>query len=82
MIECARHAHTFGQINQFAFIVLFFVVALFQRIQIPVFFDVPKDCIHHDAGLVIWDVRNHGFVRDRIVLVVQHIIYVILNIWP
>jgi hypothetical protein len=47
MVEHARHAHALAQIHELVFVLIsvdkfFFVVALFQRVQIPVLFDVPK----------------------------------------
>ena len=86
MIECARHARALVQIHKsgcgLVLVVnkFVFIIALFQCIQIPVFFDVPKYGIHHNAGFVIRDVRNHCFIRDGLVLVVQNVIYVVLSI--
>ena len=47
MIERARHAHTLVQIHKLGCVLVLvnefvFVVALFQCIQISVFFDVPE----------------------------------------
>lgn len=82
MIEHARHAHALVDVYHMVpgFTGFVFIVAFFQRIQIPVFLDVPKYGIHHHAGLVIRYVRNHCFVRDWVILGVQHVIYVVLNI--
>ena len=79
MIKNARHAHAFVRV-QHVVIGFVFIVAFFQRVQVPVFLDVPKDGIHHHAGFVIWDVRNQCVVRDNIIRVVQHVIHVILGI--
>jgi len=80
MIENALHEHALVRI-QHVVAAFVFIVAFFQRIQIPIFLNVPKNRIHHHADFVIRDVRNHCFVRDRGLLVVQHIIDVILNVW-
>ena len=79
MVEHARHAHALVCV-QHVVVRFVFVVAFFQCVQVPVFFDVPKDGIHHHADFIIRDVRNHGGVRDGVVIAVQHVIYVILNI--
>jgi hypothetical protein len=47
MIECARHAHALVQIHKLGFVLVLIsefvlIIALFQRIQISVFFDVPE----------------------------------------
>ena len=79
--ECARHSHPFVQIHQWneRFI---FIVALFQRIQISVFFDIAKQRIHHHAGFVIWNVCDHCVWRDWLIRAAQHVIDVVLNIRP
>ena len=83
-IERAFHFHALVQIHQFAaFVQVFdfvFVIAFLQCIQVPIFFDVSKDGVHHDAGFVIGDVCNHGVLRDGFIRCVQHIIYVVLNV--
>ena len=80
MIENARHEHALVRIQHIV-VAFVFIVAFFKCIQIPVFLDVPKNGIHHHADFVIRDVRNHCFVRDGGILAVQHIIYVVLNVW-
>ena len=85
MVEHARHAHALAQIHEPIFVLIsvdkfFFVVALFQCVQIPVLFDVPKDGIHHDTGFVIRDVCNHCGIGYRVICIVQNIINVILSI--
>ena len=77
--ECARHSHPFVQIHQWNER-LIFIVALFQRIQISVFFDVAKQRIHHHAGFVIWNVRDHCGRRDWLIRAAQHVIDVVLSI--
>ena len=83
-IECAFHFHALVQIHQAAAFVQVFefvlIVALFQRIQVSVLFDVSEDGVHHDAGFVIGYVRNHGVLRDGFIRCVQHIINVVLNV--
>ena len=85
MIECARHAHALVQIHKLIFVLVLvnkfvFIIALFQCIQVSVFFDVPEYWIHHDTGFIIRDVCNHCFIRYGIILVVQNIIFVFLGI--
>ena len=84
-IERAFHFHALVQIHQAAtaFVQVFdfvFVIAFLQCIQVPIFFDVSEDGVHHDAGFVIGDVRNHGVLRDEFIRYVQHIIVVVLNV--
>jgi hypothetical protein len=79
IIERARHAHALVRVQHIV-IGFVFIVAFFQRVQVPIFLDVPKYGVHHHAGFVIRDVRNHCFVRDKIIIAVQHVIDVVLNV--
>lgn len=82
IVEHARHAHALVHVNHVVFSLndFFFVVAFFQRVQVAVFLDVAKDGIHHHAGFVIRYMSNHCSLCDWVVLVVQHVIYVVLHV--